>query len=148
MQTMTAQIPRKWNRQPAEPAHTLAAIRLYSRQIATEFNPEKIILFGSYAYGCAGPDSDVDLLIIAPTRNPNRLAVAIRCKLPAPFPLDLLVRTQESFDKRVELGDPFLGEIAARGVILHESDHSRMGAEGRGGSAERHKLTRPASTAP
>ncbi|HKR02517.1 MAG TPA: nucleotidyltransferase domain-containing protein [Pyrinomonadaceae bacterium] len=44
-------------------------IRLLSEGIAREFQPERIILFGSYAYGTPGADSDVDLLVILPFKG-------------------------------------------------------------------------------
>ena len=47
----------------------LSAIRRYARHIAERFQPDKIILFGSYAYGTPTPDSDVDLLVVMPTNN-------------------------------------------------------------------------------
>src|SRR6266571_7050671 len=47
----------------------MSAIRRYARAIAERFQPEKIILFGSYAYGTPTPDSDVDLLVVMPTNN-------------------------------------------------------------------------------
>jgi predicted nucleotidyltransferase len=39
-------------------------IRDWSRRVAKQFNPERIILFGSYAYGKPREDSDVDLLVV------------------------------------------------------------------------------------
>jgi predicted nucleotidyltransferase len=42
------------------------AITEFSRRVAEEFSPEKIILFGSHAYGTPTEDSDVDLLVILP----------------------------------------------------------------------------------
>jgi hypothetical protein len=47
----------------------LAEIRRFARQVAEQFQPEKIILFGSYAYGTPHADSDVDILVVMPTRN-------------------------------------------------------------------------------
>jgi predicted nucleotidyltransferase len=47
----------------------MSAIRRYARQVAERFDPDKIILFGSYAYGKPTPDSDVDLLVVMPTRS-------------------------------------------------------------------------------
>jgi predicted nucleotidyltransferase len=51
-------------------------IQAYCDAIAREFRPRKIILFGSYAYGNPGPDSDVDLLVVLPFRG-NDVAKAI-----------------------------------------------------------------------
>ena len=47
----------------------LAAIRRFARRIAERFQPDKIILFGSYAYGKPHEESDVDLLVIMRTKN-------------------------------------------------------------------------------
>jgi predicted nucleotidyltransferase len=47
----------------------MSAIRRFARQIAERFQPQKIILFGSYAYGTPHEESDVDLLVVMPTRN-------------------------------------------------------------------------------
>src|ERR1043166_6109984 len=54
-------------------------IRAYCQAVAQAFRPRKIILFGSYAYGCPTPDSDVDLLVILPFRgNEVNKAIQIR----------------------------------------------------------------------
>src|SRR5437667_1072159 len=55
----------------------LAVIRRFARRIAEEFHPDKIILFGSYAYGTPNEDSDVDLLVVMPTRSEHAQAVRI-----------------------------------------------------------------------
>src|SRR5262245_34279405 len=47
----------------------LSAIRRFARQVAERFHPDKIILFGSHAYGTPHADSDVDILVIMPARN-------------------------------------------------------------------------------
>ena len=79
-----------------------AQIRAYSDAVAREFSPEKIVLFGSYAYGHPTPDSDVDLLIILPFHgNDVSKAVQIRCRFDTPFPLDLLVRKPRFIDQRL-----------------------------------------------
>ena len=56
----------------------LAAIRRYVRAVAERFQPERVILFGSYAYGQPNADSDVDLLVVMPARNQMDQAVRIR----------------------------------------------------------------------
>ncbi|MCX7661924.1 MAG: nucleotidyltransferase domain-containing protein [Candidatus Omnitrophica bacterium] len=68
-------------------------IKTYAQKIRERFKPEKIILFGSYAYGKPKKDSDVDLLVIMNTKlKPLEQAVIIRREIPANFALDLLVR--------------------------------------------------------
>jgi predicted nucleotidyltransferase len=109
----------------------MAVIRGYALQIAERFHPDKIILFGSYAYGRPHEDSDVDLLVIMPARNQHDQAVKIRWELPAPFAMDLLVRTPKNLKWRLEEGDSFHTEITSKGKILYEEKHQRMGAKGR-----------------
>jgi predicted nucleotidyltransferase len=100
-------------------------IKRYVKRLASEVKPMKIVLFGSYAYGRPKPDSDVDLLVIMPTRRRAVYESArIQCAVPAPFPLDLLVRTPEQIRKRVALGDSFMREITASGKVLYESAHA------------------------
>src|SRR6267378_422014 len=68
-------------------------IRRFARQVATCFEPEKIILFGSYAYGTPHADSDVDILVVMPARNELDQGYRIHSTILPPFPLDLVVRT-------------------------------------------------------
>src|SRR6266705_865839 len=64
----------------------MALIRRFAREVAEHFHPDKIILFGSHAYGTPHADSDVDLLVIMPTSDQHSQAVRIRWQLPAPCP--------------------------------------------------------------
>src|SRR5205823_10985840 len=93
----------------------MRVIRRYARHIAEQFHPEKIILFGSRAWGTPHADSDVDLLVVMPARDTTAQAVRIRSALPAPFPMDLLVRTPAEWEWRLADGDMFIAEIAIRG---------------------------------
>ena len=47
----------------------MQVIRDYARRVAERFQPEKIILFGSYAYGTPHEDSDVDILVVMPAHE-------------------------------------------------------------------------------
>jgi len=115
----------------------MSVIRRYARQIAERFQPDKIILFGSYAYGQPHEDSDVDLLVIMPARNQLDQAFKIRWQLPAPFAMDLLVRTPKEMKWRLEEGESFLTEITSKGKVLYEKDHRRMGEQSRSRSRRR-----------
>lgn len=104
---------------------SMKEIRAFSRQIAEEYKPRQIILFGSYAAGKPGPDSDVDLLVIFPGREKNaKKAVDIRLKLHPNFPLDLLVRTPATLRARIAMGDCFMKEIMTKGKVLYEAHHA------------------------
>src|SRR5437763_2376353 len=98
----------------------MRVIRRYARAIAEEFHPDKIILFGSYAYGTPHEDSDVDLLVIMPARNQIDQSIKIRRQLPAPFPMDLIVRTPYNLGWRLKEGESFHTEIVTRGKVLYE----------------------------
>jgi predicted nucleotidyltransferase len=98
----------------------MSAIRRLARQIAERFQPDKIILFGSSAYGTPTPDSDVDLLAVMPTRDPFAQAVTIGEAMEPGCFLDLIVRTPALLEKRLRWGDWFLREIVSRGKVLYE----------------------------
>jgi len=91
-------------------------------KIVEALNPEKVILFGSFAYGTPTPDSDVDLLVImetADTQKDRNWAVS-RLLLPRPFPVDILVKTSAEITEDLQAGDFFIREILARGQVLYE----------------------------
>src|SRR5438128_9491661 len=105
----------------------MSAIRRFARHIVEGFHPERIILFGSYAYGTPTPDSDVDLLVVMPTRNQVEQAVRIdEAIADRGFPLDLIVRTPKSLEKSLRWGDWFLRDAVTRGRILYEKSHATV----------------------
>jgi predicted nucleotidyltransferase len=109
----------------------MRVIRRYARAVAGNFNPDKIILFGSYAYGTPHEDSDVDLLVIMPARSQLSQAVRISLTCEPCFPLDIIVRTPETMRWRLEEGDSFLREIVSRGKVLYEKADKGVGAKSR-----------------
>jgi predicted nucleotidyltransferase len=115
----------------------MRVIRRFARQVAERFEPDKIILFGSYAYGTPHAASDVDMLVIMPARNEMDQAVRICLTVERNFPLDLLVRTPQNMKWRLEEGDWFLREIVSRGKILYEKTNARVGSKGRSRSNHR-----------
>jgi uncharacterized protein len=107
---------------------TLDQIQAFSQQIAEKFQPDRIILFGSYAYGQPTPDSDVDLLVILPFEDlPVYKAIEIRRAVKSPFPLDLMARTAEQIQQRLDMGDFFIQDIVQKGYVLYEANHAGMG---------------------
>lgn len=123
-----APLPR-WYRGADVP---IRVIRHFARQVAKRFQPEKIILFGAYAYGTPHADSDVDILVIMQARNQIDQACRIDDVFDPPFPLDLIVRTPKNLASRLAEGDSFLHEVMAKGKVLYEKNNGRMGGEGRG----------------
>src|SRR4051794_37596233 len=109
----------------------LRVIRRYARAIADEFHPERIILFGSYAYGTPHEHSDVDLLVVMPARDQHDQAVRIRWRLAAPFPVDLIVRTPEQMAWRLQERESFLTTIMSSGKVLYEKNHEGVGQKSR-----------------
>lgn len=104
---------------------TMRNIREFSRRIAKEYRPERIVLFGSYAQGKPTEDSDVDLLIVMPFEGKSvRKSVEIRLKLRPPFPVDLIVRTPEAVRERLALGDAFIRDVLDTGKVMYEADNA------------------------
>ena len=91
-------------------------------RIVKHFQPIKIILFGSYAYGQPTEDSDVDMLVIIPFegRGAHKSAEIATVTHPR-FAVDLLVRTPEQVKTRLDLGDFFIREIVENGKVLYEA---------------------------
>jgi predicted nucleotidyltransferase len=103
---------------------TFESIQEVADQIAREFHPQKIILFGSYAYGMPREDSDVDLLVVMPfDGNPIHKAVEIHKTLNTKFAMDLLARTPEVIKQRLEWHDFFIMDIIEKGKILYAADY-------------------------
>ncbi len=108
-------------------------IEAFINEVRHRFQPEKILLFGSYAYGEPSSDSDVDILIILSFKGKNpEKATEIWLATRPDFPVDVMVRKPEEIRERLELGDPFIREIIQNGVPLYESDNQRMGFKSRG----------------
>jgi predicted nucleotidyltransferase len=94
-------------------------------RIARQFRPQRIILFGSYAYGSPTEDSDVDLLVILPFEGQGmRKAAEILTHVNPRFPVDLVVRTPEEVRQRLAWNDFFLREVIEKGRVLYESAHA------------------------
>jgi predicted nucleotidyltransferase len=111
--------------------HPRAIVDLCDR-IAEEFRPERIILFGSHAYGGPVVDSDVDLLVVV-SQGPDgyRKAAEISDRVRPAFPVDLLVRTTEALSERLAMNDFFLQEVVNNGIVLYDAADARVGREGR-----------------
>lgn len=94
-------------------------IELLAKKIKEKFNPQRIILFGSYAYGIPKKGSDVDLFIIMDTDIPVRKqAYLIRRELKESIPIDIIVRIPQQVEERIKLGDFFIKHIMQKGVVL------------------------------
>ena len=117
----------------------MRVISRYARQVADRFQPDKIILFGSYACGTPHEDSDVDLLVIMPCRNELDMAVKITWELPAPFATDLLVRKPEQWLWRTQEGESFSTAILTKGKVLYAKGDAGVGEKSRVRSPSRRR---------
>lgn len=108
---------------------TMTLIRKHARQIVERFQPEKIILFGSHAYGTPHSGSDVDVLVIMPARNELAQAWKIDRTLDREFSLHLIVRTPRNVAWRLQEGDWFLREVISRGQVLYEKTDAGVGRQ-------------------
>lgn len=103
-------------------------IKTQANIIIKKFNPEKIILFGSYANGSPTLESDVDLLVIVKTNKSTlQLSSEIALSLDHSFPLDIVVRTPKQIENRLHNGDFFLEDIINYGKVVYERTGKRMG---------------------
>lgn len=103
---------------------TKKTIKDIAFRVAKLFAPEKIILFGSYAYGTPNKDSDIDLLVVVKHQGAAiKQAAEIRLALPNELPIDVIVRTSERLKERLEINDFFMRNIVERGQVLYASSN-------------------------
>ena len=92
-----------------------------ANKIAVDFNPDKIVLFGSYAYGNARVDSDIDLLVIMPFEGSSfSKSLEILNRLDLHIPIDLIAKRPEEVKRRYLEYDPFIREAIDKGKVLYE----------------------------
>src|ERR671922_8427 len=92
-----------------------------TQRIVEKFQPHKVVLFGSYAYGTPNLDSDVDLLVVLDSDEPmaqrmRRVTEVAKVRF---LPLDVLVRTPAEIEERLAMGDFFMAEILEKGKVLY-----------------------------
>lgn len=90
------------------------------KEAAEKIKPQKVILFGSYAYGKPNKDSDVDLLFIKNT-NLSRMERSrlVDDHLDHFMSMDILIKTPSEIRKRLKMGDPFYLEIIKKGKVIY-----------------------------
>lgn len=104
------------------------SIQTVVNQIAQQFRPDKVILFGSYAYGQPNEDSDVDLLVVMPAdKRDRKKATEIRQSLRTGFAMDLLVYDPQYLHDRSQQCDWFVREIVEKGRVLYDAAHAGVG---------------------
>ena len=91
-----------------------------SERIAKEFDPEKIILFGSYAYGTPKEYSDIDLLVIMPFEGNSFDQATIILESARPgYYVDVIVRSPDDATRRYREFDPLIRDAFDRGTVLY-----------------------------
>lgn len=91
-----------------------------SRKIAEAYAPEKIILFGSHAYGTPREDSDVDLLVIMPFEGHGfDKATEMLRRFGSRYAIDLIIRRPDDTERRFREGDPLIREALNKGRVLY-----------------------------
>lgn len=94
-------------------------INSIKNQLIKKYKPQKIILFGSYAYGQPSKESDVDLLIVSETdKKFHERAQEVRTYLPKDQPFDLIVLTPLEYQK-ARVTNPLLLEIESKGKVIY-----------------------------
>jgi len=101
---------------------TRRTISSFARKVAKQFNPQKIILFGSYARGDYGPDSDLDLMVVmdrveSPRSESVRLRRALRGLL---TPIDIIVATPEQLERHKNTLGLIYRNVLAEGKVIYE----------------------------
>ncbi len=92
-------------------------------KLRQDYQPEQIILYGSYAYGTPNEHSDIDLFIVKDTelRRVDRYVEVARLIFDPERRISVspLVYTPKEFKERVAMGDAFVKEIITRGKVLY-----------------------------
>ena len=110
------------DRYPVQVTETL--LEEITRKIVDHFDPEKIVLFGSRSTGSPRTESDVDLLVIMETgESPIQRAIEVkRASRPRFVSMDVLVKTPQEVEARLERGSFFLRQILEHGKVLYERE--------------------------
>jgi len=107
---------------PTVPDVIDALLREIVSKIAEHFHPDKVILFGSRAWGEPTKESDLDILVVMDIDgSPIRKAAEIsRIARPRFLPIYIIVRTSDEIERRIKIGDPFIRRIIDKGKVLYE----------------------------
>jgi predicted nucleotidyltransferase len=102
-------------------------IQRFADAIATKFGVERIILFGSYAYGTVTPNSDVDLMVVMPYSG-RQLDLAADLRLAAEFdePVDIIIFKPGELEDRYRQHNPIAREAIDKGAVLYDRRAARV----------------------
>jgi predicted nucleotidyltransferase len=106
---------------PPTPAEIDETVQEMVRRIVERFDPDKVILLGSQARGDAGPDSDIDLLVVMETDSRRRSAVDIRMTLDdIVIPKDIMVVPPDEFERQRDIVGTLAYPAVREGRLLHD----------------------------
>ena len=111
------------------PKLTSSILQEIVRRIVDTVDPSMIILFGSYAYGTPGKDSDVDILVIMETSSPRhkRLGPINRALAGLIIPKDILVYTPAEVEDWKDVPQAFITQVRMKGVVIYDKNKKRSG---------------------
>lgn len=92
------------------------------------FDPEQVILFGSWARGTAIRHSDIDLFMLwecdlKPLERIHQILLLLK---DAPYPLEPIAYTRKELAERCDR--PFVRQLLAEGIVLHERRKAEVGS--------------------
>jgi len=92
------------------------------KRIVQNFNPQKIILFGSYAYGKPHERSDLDILVVMDSNLPRykRSVLIYRVLADLLIPMDILVYTPQEIEAWKDVPQAFITSILKKGKVIYE----------------------------
>lgn len=100
-----------------------ALLQEMTRRLVNEFQPEQVILFGSYAWGTPNEDSDVDLMVIVSAsdeKEHKRMVRALHALRDKPVPTDVFVKTRAEFDRYKHVYASLECLITEKGQVLYD----------------------------
>jgi predicted nucleotidyltransferase len=104
-----------------------------ARRLVRRFDPEQIILFGSQARGTAGPDSDVDLLVVMPVKRAKKADTEIEMGVVLHdilVPMDIIVVTPDEVERRRHIPGTIIRPALLEGKVLYARRRSGTGGGG------------------
>lgn len=93
-----------------------------TRRLRQALSPDRIYLYGSYARGDSGPDSDLDFLVVVPESSDSRYVRAVEARRlvgDIPFPKDIVVLTRAEFEAEQGVICSLVSTVLREGMRLH-----------------------------
>jgi predicted nucleotidyltransferase len=108
-----------------------AQLQTLLRALVERIQPEKVVLFGSYANGTATPESDIDLLVIVESdlRRDRRQEVISQALRPRRVPIDILAYTPAEVHRCMESPTSFVRHILTTGKVLYDRHSPRVAGQ-------------------